>query len=369
MANESDATAPDSKRCKLFAESDVPHAVQRINLQLILQYVGAGDWFYMAGVSSLWQQVYRSICEENAQQQKQWVLKKGKRCYVGPVKASRTHYTKAFTSLSRLQLACALGLKLDRVECLQQQAGRIADKQTLLWARAQGLLWDEYLTLSLADQGRLDVLQWAQLEEQCPVFERGIVDAALKRADLPMLRWLHSVVDAKIIKEQARLGSLLTATRGFVGSVRVLAWLQSAELINLRDEQQRDDLSNAAIASGHVHTLQWLRSKELYELDVDVMQWEGEELFPSIVAARRGHYSMIKYLRELNHDYIFSYDARREAVSSGNLQLLAYLVEQGIDSWRPEELADTDADQYMPECLTIAGKQVRYCLLVVHSLT
>ena len=70
-----------------------------------------------------------------------------------------------------------------------------------------------------------------------------------------------------------------------------------------------------------------------------------------------------------DHDYIFSYDARREAVSSGNLQLLAYLVEQGIDSWRPEELADTDADQYMPECLTIAGKQVRYCLLVVHSLT
>jgi hypothetical protein len=62
----------------------------------------------------------------------------------------------------------------------------------------------------------------------------------------------------------------------------VRSWLQSAELINLTDEHQREDLSNAAIAGGHVHTLQWLRSKEEFELDADEMQWEGEYDLPAL---------------------------------------------------------------------------------------
>jgi hypothetical protein len=167
MATQSNASAPDSNRKKQTAASDAPHAVQRTNVQLILQYVGPGDWFYMAGVSSLWQQVYRRICEKHAQQQKTWVLKEGKRCYVGPVEATSTYYTKAFASWGRLQLACALGLELGGVKCLQQQAGKCADKQTLLWARTHGLPWAKELTQSLADQGRLRMLQWARLEKQC----------------------------------------------------------------------------------------------------------------------------------------------------------------------------------------------------------
>jgi hypothetical protein len=84
-----------------------------------------------------------------------------------------------------------------------------------------------------------------------------------------------------------------------------------------------------------VHTLQWLRSKELFRLDADEMQWEGESVFPSIVAARNGHYSVIKYLYEKDTDFVFDVNVREEAVRSGNLQLLTYLVEQGIESWHP----------------------------------
>jgi hypothetical protein len=75
MATQSDAITHDgNKRSRLAAESDVPHAVQRTNLQLILQYVGPKDWFYMAAVSREWQQAYRRMCEDNAKQQKEWVL-------------------------------------------------------------------------------------------------------------------------------------------------------------------------------------------------------------------------------------------------------------------------------------------------------
>jgi hypothetical protein len=366
MATLSDVVTHDSDtNSELIPESDVPHAVQRINLHLILQYVGANDWFYMAGVSSLWQQVYKRICEEHAKQQKRWVLKGGKRCSVRPVEAARTHFTKAFASLSRLQLACAVGAELHILKCLPQQAGMYADKQTLLYARAQGLPWGPKLTQSLADGGRLEVLQWA-IANQCYWYKKGIVTSALQRADLPMLQWLHSVVNPDLIKECAALGSSATAKLGFVGSVRVLAWLQSAELINVSDRRQRAGLSIAAIAGGHVHTLQWLPGKELSLHRAGVMRFEGDLWAPGQLAAHFGHYDMVKYLYELNTVDVGEIDMRKEAVYSGNLQTLAYLIEQGIDSWCPAHVEFPD--QYMPKCLEIAAVQVRgCCLLSLHT--
>jgi hypothetical protein len=227
MHTQGDAITHDSsKRSKLRAESDVPHAVQRTNMQLILQYVGPGDWFYIGAVSTSWQQVYKRICQKHAQQQKLWVLKRGKRCYVDPFTATSTYYSKAFASLSRLQLACALGLELDGADCLPQQACRCADKQTLLWARTHGLPWCEELTRSLADCGRLDMLQWARSGKQCPWYEKGIVTAALQRADLPMLNWLRSQIELAAFRNAARLCCESSIGLAFVGSIAVLAWLQ-----------------------------------------------------------------------------------------------------------------------------------------------
>jgi hypothetical protein len=109
-----------------------------------------------------------------------------------------------------------------------------------------------------------------------------------------------------------------------------------------------------------VHTLQWLRSKDAFPLNATTFLWQGEHWYPSDVAALSGHYSMIKYLYELNQNYIDSLGMRREAVQSGSLQLVKYLVDMGIDSWHPEDLHD--AEDYMPDCLTTAGEQVSSCL-------
>jgi hypothetical protein len=75
-------------------------------------------------------------------------FKHGERCYIGVVIATRTGYGNALASLSRLKLACDFDLQLSSVECLPLQAGRHADKHTLLWARRQGLPWSEAVLLS-----------------------------------------------------------------------------------------------------------------------------------------------------------------------------------------------------------------------------
>jgi hypothetical protein len=68
---------------------------------------------------------------------------------------------------------------------------------------------------------------------------------------------------------------------------------------------------------------------------------------------------VIKYLYGLDTNYVYEIGMRKEAVGSGNLQLVAYLVEKGIDSWHPELFED--AAEYLSDCLTIAAAQVSSC--------
>jgi hypothetical protein len=231
MHTQSDVSTQDSsKRSKPAPESDIPHAVQRTNLQLILQYVGPKDWLYMAAVSRLWQQAYRRICEEHAKQQKAWVLnlRHCERCYIGVVTATRTSYSNALASLPRLQLACAFDLQLSSVQCLPLQAGMCADKQTLLYARAQGLPWSEAVCDGAAQLGKLDMLHWLHSEQQCPWRMATVVRAALRRADLPLLKWLHSTVPWKSFCEAAKSCIYEADAWGplWAGSIALLAWLQ-----------------------------------------------------------------------------------------------------------------------------------------------
>jgi hypothetical protein len=227
MSPQSDVITQDSKRTKVStAVSDAAHAVQRTNLQLILQYVGLGDWFYTGAVSREWQQVYRRICEDSAKQQKLWVLKGGKRRHVQPVAAASTYFTRALSSLSRLQLADAAGLRLDIVECLPQQAGRVADKRTLLWAHENWMPWFEQLSESMARSGRLGMLQWLRVETSCPLHKSRIVRAALERADLPMLKWLHGQLSHSTFSDAATQCCYNCIGTACVGSIAVLAWLQ-----------------------------------------------------------------------------------------------------------------------------------------------
>jgi hypothetical protein len=226
MLPQSDAAAQENKRSKQTAESDAAHAVQRTNLQLILQYVGLGDWFYIGAVSREWQQVYRRICEDSAKQQKLWVLKRGKRRHVSPLAATSTYFTRAFSSLARLQLAEAAGLRLDVVDCLPQQAGRVADKRTLLWAHEHWLPWRDELSESVAESGRLDMLQWLRVETTCPLYKPGIVRSALNRADLPMLKWLQRQLGHIDFSDAATQFCYSSIGLACAGSIAVLAWLQ-----------------------------------------------------------------------------------------------------------------------------------------------
>jgi hypothetical protein len=144
-------TTSESSKHARAALADA-HVLQREEVLLpVFEAAGFGDWFYLAAVCTRWRDVYRAYCEKH---HKQTV------CAAGPLQPGRTTttwYTSAFASLSKLQLACSYDLVIS-LKLLPQQAGRSADKQTLLWAKQRGLLWDVALSLSAAQARRFELL-------------------------------------------------------------------------------------------------------------------------------------------------------------------------------------------------------------------
>jgi hypothetical protein len=332
-----DASAQESKRSKLTPESDSAHAVQRINLQLILQHVGPGDWFYMAGVSRRWQQLYRHLCEEHAKQQKTWIWKDGRRSSVPPVEPTATHYTRAFASLGRLQLACSFDLALDNVKCLPLQAGKAADKRTLLWARKQGLPWCEALCEGAAEVGRLSMLRWLRSEQQCPCDLKAVVAVALKRGDLRLLKHLHE----RAVERESDRKRIAGAVAYYmdvlcekplldVDATAVFAWLHNAKYLNLALPYNQQVLADAAIVGGHLGTLQWLCRKG-FSLEITEVELQQVTVYSSSLAVRFGHHSMVQYL--LENGVGLKPEVRREAVLGGSVQMLRFLVEHSIGCW------------------------------------
>jgi hypothetical protein len=343
--------AGKSKRNKLVPESDAAHAVQRTNLQLILQHVGPGDWFYMAGVSRRWQQLYRQLCEEHAKQQRTWVWRDGKRSSVPPVEPTATHHTRAFASLERLQLACSFDLALNSVKCLPVQASRAADKRTLLWARKQGLPWCEALCEGAAAVGRLHMLLWLHSEQQCPWDLEAVVAVALKRGDLGLLKHLH-------VEQNSDRDSIAGAVAYYmdvlwekplldVAATAVFAWLHNAKYIDLALAYNQQILADAAIIGGHLGTLQWLCRKG-YALVITEVEHEQNDVYSSSLAVRFGHHSMVQYL--LENGVGLMPDVRREAVLGGSVQMLRFLVERSIGSW------SADDDCSLEQLLSVAGQ-------------
>jgi hypothetical protein len=319
MMPGSDTSAGESKRSKLAPESDAAHAVQRINLQLILQHVGPGDWFYMAGVSRRWQQLYRQLCEEHAQQQKTWVWRDGKRSSVPPVEPTATHYTRAFASLASLQLACSFDLALDSVKCLPLQAGRAADQRTLLWARKQGLPWCEALCEGAAAVGRLHMLKWLHCEQQCPWDVAQVIYKGMNRCDLPMLQELSRLASSDDMHTFCTEYLRELVDCPLAGCITALTWLHNAGCVDLNEPYNQQLIADAAIVGGHVSTLQWLLSKQ-YEFTEDLITYGNDELLPSSIAVRNGHMGVLEHFHRLG--YGFANNVRSEAARSGSVEMM-----------------------------------------------
>jgi hypothetical protein len=85
MSTKLSGSALQEKRQKADESPSAAHTVQRLKLELILQHVGAGDWYYIALVNKRWCTFYRPICEDDAKLQKTWTIVQGRRRFTRPI--------------------------------------------------------------------------------------------------------------------------------------------------------------------------------------------------------------------------------------------------------------------------------------------
>lgn len=107
-----------------------------------------------------------------------------------------------FTKTDYLSLSAAVGGQLDVLKWAQQKgslwstsvcanAARHGHLNVLIWLRQNGCPWDEYTTYRAATTGRLEILKWAY-ENGCPLGEH-IMTVMHTRPNKEITAWLISV--------------------------------------------------------------------------------------------------------------------------------------------------------------------------------
>jgi hypothetical protein len=201
------------------------------------------------------------------------------------------------------------------------------------------------------------MLQCLHFEQQCPWNPHILVQTDLGLCNLFLLKWLFiRGVTRATFADALNSYHMSPVGQSFVGSIAILAWLHSTELLRLDELEQQQYAVNAAIAGGHTGTVQWLRAKVAHFTETTVRDLELLDVRASTQAARSGHYDMVKLLHEqsLATDG-FASTMSADAVESGSLQLLAYLIEQGIGSWHPVGDDGVAVENFLENCVQIAG--------------
>eukprot|EP00953_Heterococcus_sp_UTEX-ZZ885_P020061 11215-Heterococcus_DN1.PRE.1 len=279
-SNSSMSADAPSKRVKVAAETALPpEALRRTDtLRVILQYVGRGDWLYAGAVSHRWCDLYREVCTAAVRDRKLWKL-----LGFGPSRS-------AFQSLAKLQWACTYDLQLSAGAVLPREANKFADKQTLLWARAQGLPWIEDICEAATAAGRLSMLKWLHRDQGCPWSMRSVVRAALHNCDINTLNWLcNNGLDSMDIS------TLLCPEGGdddwpwyfdvaVYKSVPMLAWLR-VQYTGLLTPSAITTLSNDAAKENCFDAVKYLRR-----------QWPTYTDESAMCACASGNVDMVKYL-------------------------------------------------------------------------
>jgi hypothetical protein len=114
---------------------------------VILSMIGyQGQWLYLAGVSPTWLQVIASLHGADSTD-------------------TRTSYTEAVVSVSRLQLALESGLSFEPASCksnlaLRKAVAAHASKDVLCFALGESMPVDPYVCEALGQQNRIELLTW-----------------------------------------------------------------------------------------------------------------------------------------------------------------------------------------------------------------
>jgi hypothetical protein len=288
-------------------------------LRLILSYVGAGEYFFIARVSALFKQTYTLLYQHDSYEftasvdyalvddDDEFVLASQLvfRRTIVTASAARTYFSAAFLSLSRLREAWrAGGLSGHEHQhrSIAKSLGRFGSKEVLKWAIRHGLQRSECVCEGAAREGRFEYLRY--LREVLHLdWDRPLVElAACKRGDLPMMQWVH-------VRDQPLSDSCKAAAAS--GNIDLLAWLHVHHYLP-------DDYTYAvcvgAAEAGQLNSMKYLFGRGL--------AWDSANYMT--LAAKRGHVDVVQFLHSKGCSfYDEGIDSGLHAARGGSVAVLA----------------------------------------------
>jgi hypothetical protein len=303
-----------------------------------------GIWLFLGAVCREWQAVYSNMNGQQVRSLNLYVHIKKFLC-----NNKITLHSAVVASPATIRLAIDSGLTLYKNKSLQLVAGRLAGVEVLTSLRELGMEFSNIVAESAALSGRLNILQYLVIEQQCPVSVMLSVYAA-RSGSISMLDWLkaggRSGFNYRTYQGAAEGGHLaalqhvhslgcgwgdesilLYAAAG--GSIDVVEWLQQQHGIGIIHAEALQ----WAATSGHTSMCKYLRSVGC-DWDAAACRWAGEG----------GHLDTVRWLREAGCPWVLK-DVCKGAARCGNTNVLDYVVEQG-------EVLDAEV---LSEALNYAG--------------
>jgi hypothetical protein len=224
-------------------------------LQLVLDFVGPGNYLFVSLVNKAWNEAYKSVQSVAIPRVCNSAYEKPESITCAP---SMTATSAVFASPARLLLAVAANFQLDTYWSRPwiSVAASTADVPTLAAANEHGMHWSDLVLRALAKSGRLTELMWVHIVQQRSL-PRDIIDDAAEGGSESMLAWL--------ISRGCKVTLATTVQAATAGKLPALKYLQQQKSCCSRDT------FIAAVTNGHLAVLQWL-----YQNGVDWKPWMGD---------------------------------------------------------------------------------------------
>jgi hypothetical protein len=267
-----------------------------------------GHHLFLSGVCREWRAVYAGTADQRVRNFSLYDNIKLVTCGT-----RTTLFSAAVASPTTARLACECGVQISTSENMQVIAGRYADIHTLATLRELGMPLSESVIQAVALSGRLDVLQYLIIEQQCIIPDELSYYAA-RSGSISMLNWLRA-------EEWCEFNQIACAGAAAAG--------QLAALKHLRNEGcdwNASTIAYDAAGGGSIEVVEWLRQQDI-EFDAEAMS----------CAAGAGETAICKYLRSTGCEW--DDRACTKAAKGGHLDTLRWLRESGCP-WYVSEVFD-----------------------------
>jgi hypothetical protein len=195
----------------------------------VLDYVGYGEYFYVAGVCRRWRGRYISYCHANARANEKHKL--------------RTLRSAVVSTAARLQLALNNGAKLTELDTEAYRSccfsiayvipiSSLEPIAVLTLLRVYGYQWDTDLYAGAAEKGDLELTKWLH-QVSCPVLAPDRIAyeccCCMSSTAVSILQWLHALQPGwfnAVDEENIINKTALLSYAGESNNVAVMQWLR-----------------------------------------------------------------------------------------------------------------------------------------------